>query len=82
MKKKIAALAFAGASLGLFATAPGAGAAHYCVTDGQGEVRQTNGNGNRGSDGWRNASGGQERAPGTFECDGETTPPPGRVNGR
>ena len=33
MKKKLAALAFAGATIGMFAAAPGAGAAH-CTDDG------------------------------------------------
>ena len=81
MKKKLLALAFAGASLGLFAGAPSANAAHYCVEDGKGDVHQTNGNGNRGGEGWRNASPGQERSPATFDC-GAGNPPPARVNGR
>ncbi len=76
MKKKIAMLALAGTSIGMFATSSTASAAHYCVTDGQGRVHQTNGNGNRGgSDGWRNSSAGQDRAPGTQDC-GAANPPP------
>jgi len=76
MNKKLAAIAIAGASLGLFATASPAGAAHYCVTDGQDRVHQTNGNGNRGgSDGWRNASTGLDRSPAAEDCGG-TNPPP------
>ena len=80
MKKKLAALAFAGATLGLFAAAPSAQAAHYCVDTPSG-THQTNGNGNKGgNDGWRNASAGQERAPGTYECDSATDPVPAPVN--
>lgn len=74
MKKKIGMLAIAGTSIGVFATASPASAAHYCVTDGQDRVHQTNGNGNRGgSDGWQNSAAGQERAPGTLDCE---NPPP------
>ena len=81
MKKKIAMLAVAGTSIGMFATSSTASAAHYCVMDGKGEIHQTNGNGNRGgSDGWRNASPGQGRAPGTFDC-GAELPPPAPNNG-
>lgn len=80
MKKKLIALAFAGASLGLFAGAPSASAAHYCVENPSG-VHQTNGNGNRGGEGWRSATPGQERSPSTFDC-GTENPPPARVNGR
>lgn len=76
MNKTLATLALAGASLAMFAGASPAGAAHYCVTDGQGEIRQTNGNGARGgNDEWKNSADGQERAPGTEDC-GTTNPPP------
>ncbi|WP_420451817.1 hypothetical protein [Ilumatobacter sp.] len=81
MKKKIAILAVAGTSIGMLASSSSASAAHYCVTDGQGRIHQTNGNGNRGgTDGWRNASPGQDRSPATFDC-GADNPPPAPNNG-
>ena len=76
MKKKLAMLAVATTSLGVLATSSPASVPHHRVVDGQGQLRQTNANGNRGgSDGWRNSSAGQERAPGTFDCGAENPPP-------
>lgn len=79
MKRKLVALTFAAASVGAFVAAPTADAAHYCVSNPSG-THQTNGNGDHGgTDGWRNASAGQERAPGTQDC-GAENPPPAPVN--
>ena len=70
MKKKLAALAFAGASLGAVIAAPGAGAAHSSVVTPNGECHDTTGNaagraqgqGAQGRSTWQNSLGGQQVA--------------------
>ena len=69
MKKKLAAIAFAGASLGLFAAAPSAQAAHSSVVTPNGECHDTTANAagraqGQGAAGqtWQNSLGGQQTA--------------------
>jgi len=82
--KAVAVTAIAGGSL--MASVGGASAAHYCISNPSG-THQTNGNGNRGGDGWRNSSdpgnpserGGIQNSPALEDC-GTTNPPPARNN--
>lgn len=70
MKKKLAALAFAGASLAMFAGAPSAGAAHSSVETPSGQCHDTTGNaagkaqgqGAVGRSTWQNSLDGQQTA--------------------
>ncbi len=78
-------LAVASLAIAAFAVSTStASAAHYCVETPAG-VKQTNGNGNRGGEGWRNSTPGLDRASVSndrlFDC-GMQIPPPARVNGR
>jgi hypothetical protein len=70
MKKKLAAIAFAGASLAMFAGAPSAGAAHSSVVTPNGECHDTTGNaagkaqgqGAEGRQTWQKSLQGQQTA--------------------
>lgn len=79
MKKKISGLLAAAAVTGglLLTSASPASAAHYCKTTPSG-VHQTNGNGARGGDGWRNSTSGIQNAEraGALEDCGPNNPPP------